>query len=315
MMILDVFAKLKRKYCYHVSKAHFIRKINIKNDEWFFILAYGIGDFYLFLSLVDLFKKYNGVEKLSIGVVKKYQLQLIDIFRSDFYKVIDINEYELKFCKKNVFSPGVPLVLHPDYFLKNSCLSLLGYKNFNLNDVYKLLLNISLKEVNAHPVIHDKFIQSAKRRFEDYNILESQLVLISPHANSFDESIIPFEFWERIIFVLQGRGYKVLVNTTQHKQRFEGIINTTCVDFSLNEAIPFVELCENFIGLRSGFCDLISSSKTKKIILYPSFKWYSGSFINGSSIEKMGLGTSNIFEYELKKDTLYDQVDEILSAL
>lgn len=50
-----------------------------------------------------------------------------------------------------------------------------------------------------------------------------------------------------------------------------------------------MEAAGNFIGLRSGLCDVISQSHAKKIILYPDRIYQEGKYISFYSLKNMGL--------------------------
>jgi len=65
--------------------------------------------------------------------------------------------------------------------------------------------------------------------------------------------------------------------------------------------------------LRSGLCDLISKSKCKKIILYPS-KSYIDDSIDYYSI-KLFPFAYNIKEYEIDNDKEYVPYDDILNYI
>jgi len=57
----------------------------------------------------------------------------------------------------------------------------------------------------------------------------------------------------------------------------------------LTEAISIVEAAGIFIGLRSGLCDVISSAKAEKIIIYPDRVYQGGKYIDFYSLKNMGL--------------------------
>lgn len=294
--------KLKNKIKRYLSKRKFINKIDIKADEWFFILPFGIGDFYILLSLLDQFRKVNNAHKVSIGIVKPFQKQILDFFDCKFYRCVLITDEELEFCKSNIFIPGEPLILHPIYFMKNSLLSIIGYKNINLNDVYKIILNIPIDSINSAPKLSEKFSKFAKKRFNDYGLSNYKTALLAPNANSFDDSFFNNEYWDEVIKVLLQKGYKVLLNDNKNNNKKLSNGNIISVNFPLNESIAFVNLCDVFISVRSGLCDLISTVNTKKIIIYPKLPWYSGNYITGCSLIEMGLSKSSIFEIEIDKN-------------
>lgn len=299
----SVLRRIKKRILRINSRLKFENKINIQKDEWFFILPYGIGDFYLFLSLLKEFQMKNNISEVSIGLIKPYQSQLLDVFEVKIKKVVILNENELQFCHRGSLIQGVPLLFHPEFFLKDSLYSLIGYKGLTLGDVYKIMLNLPIQTIFKNPKVNQNSVISASEKFIYYNDTNAKVVLLSPHANSFDESIIPFDFWKVLNDSLQTLGYKVLINST--KEQFVNLKDVVSVDFSLSEAIPFVQMCKFFVGTRSGFCDLISSSQSQKYILYPDKEWYSGTFLSGSSLISMGLVSDldSIKEFEVNENT------------
>jgi hypothetical protein len=295
------------------SKLKFEYKINIQKDEWFFIFPYGIGDFYLFLSLLTAFQKKNGVNSVSVGLVKPYQAQLLDIFEIKVKKIVFIDKKELQFCHCNNLNQGIPIILHPEYFLKESLYSLIGYNGLTLGDVYKIMLTLPIETIYNKPIINQIVSNAAFEKFNKYNLTDCKNVLLAPHANSFDEDIIPFDFWEILNYELQALGYKVLINSSNKK--YVDLKNVIAVDFSLSQAIPFVEMCKIFVGVRSGFCDLISSSKSQKYIIYPKIDWYAGTFLSGSSLISMGLTSDEIIEFEIDSDSIRQIINSIIHEI
>jgi hypothetical protein len=308
-----ILLKIKKRILRIYSKLKFEHKIKIQKDEWFFILPYGIGDFYLFLSLLSEFQKKNGINYVSIGLLKPYQVELIDLFDIKVKKIVIIDKNELQFCPHNNLRQGVPIILHPDFFLKESLLSLIGYNGLTLGDIYKIMLSLPIQTIHSKPVVNQITINSALQKFSNYNLNNCKTVLLAPHANSFDERLIPFYFWEILNYELQSLGYKVLINSTN--KQYIALKNVVAVDFSLSEAIPFVEICKIFVGVRSGFCDLISSSKAQKFIIYPAKNWCSGTYISGSSLKSMGLTQDTIHEFEIGSDSTQQIINSILHEI
>jgi len=305
--------KIKKRIVRYIARRRFFNKINVNTNEWFFIFPFGIGDFYLFLSLLNAFKKEHNFENVSIGLVKPFQSQLLELFDIEINRVVIIKENELSFCGRNSLNTGFPIVLHPDYFFQKSFYSLIGYKGITLNDIYKLMLNLPIQTVNEKPVSKQSSLIEVSNKFQRYNLGKTKTVLLSPHANSFDENIISLDFWKRLVEILNKLGYNIFINS--NKKSYIELENVVPVDFSLSEAIPFVELCKNFIGVRSGFCDLISTAKSKKIILYPPLRWYSGTYLTGSGLRNMKLADELIYEFEVNCDFMNDNLNLIIKTL
>ena len=308
-----ILFKIKKRIIRIYSKLRFEHKIKIQKDEWFFILPYGIGDFYLFLSLLSEFQKKNNVKYVSIGLLKPYHVQLLDIFEIRVNKIVFIDKSELQFCPSNNLKQGVPIILHPEFFLKESLYSLIGFNGLTLGDIYKIMLNLPIQTVYNKPIVNQITRNTAFEKFHNYNLTNCKTVLFAPHANSFDEGFIPFVFWETLNFELHSLGYKVIVNS--NNKQFTDLQKIISVDFSLSEAIPFVEMCKVFVGVRSGFCDLISSSKSQKYIIYPKIDWYSGTFLSGSSLKSMGLIEDAISEFEIDCDSIQQIINTLVKEI
>nr|MCR5451275.1 hypothetical protein [Lachnospiraceae bacterium] len=80
-------------------------------------------------------------------------------------------------------------------------------------------------------------------------------------------------------------------------------------------APQFIEAAGGFIGIRSGFCDVISGAKAEKIILYDEKnRFYMGSAFEYFSLKAMGLSddvTEFQFDHSASEKTLKDVLDEV----
>lgn len=106
------------------------------------------------------------------------------------------------------------------------------------------------------------FVQMKPGKIEQKGIIKNKTVIIAPEANSV--TTLPIEFWNEVIDVLNAKGYKVLINC----QDIKGY-HANNIFFAYNEGVPILEYAGTFIGIRSGLCDIVSTAKCKKIIIYP----------------------------------------------
>ena len=127
-----------------------------------------------------------------------------------------------------------------------------------------------------------------KKIFKEKKLIPGKTFIIAPYASSMPK--LPVTFWEKLVKELKKMGYTVATNSSGVKEPV--IVGTESVFFEYNESVPFVEYAGGFIGLRSGLCDIISSARCKKIILYsyydPEVKW-----INWSGKTKKYFGLKN----------------------
>jgi hypothetical protein len=95
---------------------------------------------------------------------------------------------------------------------------------------------------------------------------KGRTVIIAPYANS--AKMLPPWFWEKLTRSLSQMGYKVCVNINS-KTEINPFTDIEEISFSYKESVAVLEYAGFFIALRSGLCDIVSSAKCKKIILYP----------------------------------------------
>jgi hypothetical protein len=133
---------------------------------------------------------------------------------------------------------------------------------FDFMDTYRWC-SFSMEE----PIVYTKpqFTKKTENflfRCDSAGIIAGKTVFISPEANSVTR--LPIWFWNGIIKELQALGYTVFVNSNE-----DNFYRAPNLFPPYSDSVPMLEQAGYFIGVRSGFCDIISSAKCKKIILYP----------------------------------------------
>lgn len=191
-----------------------------------------------------------------------------------------------------------------------------NYKELCFNDHFKYtIFGMEKSEKGKFP---KKFSDSSyvDKFFSENSLVKGKTVIISPYANT--SAKIPEDFWENIVKEYQDKGYIVCTNSSGEEE--PAIKGTKAVIFPLSKAIKIVEAAGLFIGLRSGFCDVVSSAKAKKIIFYPDRVYQGGKFINFYSLKNMGL--SEDVEERIVKNILHknqfkdiEKLDKIFSNI
>jgi hypothetical protein len=93
------------------------------------------------------------------------------------------------------------------------------------------------------------------------------------------------------------------------------VAGTAAVFFPLDQAIAFMDAAGYFVGVRSGLCDIISSSACKKIIFYEKDGlFYKSSQYEYFSLAKMGLCDDAVeLEYfERDREEIIKKITEVL---
>lgn len=143
-----------------------------------------------------------------------------------------------------------------------------------------------------------------EKYYGDRPILPDRTVILSPYANTVNN--VEMDMWNTLSARLKEGGFLVYTNSAGDSE--PAVEGTQTIQFSLEEAVDVIETSGTFIGVRSGFCDVISSADADKIILYPD---PSSEFFN---IKDMGL-SSDVTELKLWENSQEQIIEIILGSI
>ena len=177
---------------------------------------------------------------------------------------------------------------------------LIGYGAFGVENPMQL----------SKPVFLDKD-EETERLFSEDGFKKGKTVLIAPF--SYTLAVLPEWFWKKLVIELKNMGYSVCTNLgSKEKKAIDG---TEGVFLRYEQLGVFLRNAGYFIGIRSGFCDVISSIPCKKIILYqPYLFWGEGENMDYFSLNKMGL-CSDAIELQHRGVEFIDLVKNITRLL
>lgn len=184
-----------------------------------------------------------------------------------------------------------------------------GYKGWYFTDLFrKFVFDLPDQIRPQHPVLMDKEEQISKV-FEEKGLLKGNTVVLSPYSNTLSD--LPSVFWERLCDVLVKKGYVVCTNSSGPSE--PPIKGSVGVFFPLDIAPQFVNKAGTFIGVRSGFCDVVSGCNAKKIILYDK----TNRFYNCSSFEYFSLKRMDLCDdaYEIEFEHDENSINEIIEKI
>ncbi|MDR1321135.1 MAG: hypothetical protein LBK56_06875 [Gracilibacteraceae bacterium] len=101
--------------------------------------------------------------------------------------------------------------------------------------------------------------------FTQNGLVKGKTVLISPYSSHFAASITD-EVWQDIIARLKEKGYTVATNCGGENEA--ALPGTAPLFIEIRDAAAFLESAGYFIGIRSGFCDVVSGAKCTKVVIY-----------------------------------------------
>lgn len=272
---------------------------NTKASQLFICPYTGTGDAYLAAGMLEEYVEKKGIDKYTLAVISgackkaamyhiKEEIVIVSdisakwmIAASLFFKE-KMNVYVLNDSWSTVY-------MNPIQWMR-------GFKGLNFADMFRIC--VFDDEVKNIKVPERRTLQ--QKDIEEYKLRRDKTVILAPYSNTLSE--IKGFFWEGLADILLKEGYRVFTNSAGEREPV--IRKTEKIFFPLNQAIEIVEEAGIFIGVRSGLCDIISSARCKKIILYEKNNFfYEGSTYDYFSLNKMRL-CDNAYEliYDGKKN-------------
>lgn len=99
-------------------------------------------------------------------------------------------------------------------------------------------------------------------------IQKGKAVILSPYAKSV--AAFPAGIWKQIVEDYTEQGYQCFTNVIGDEKP---LVGTLSISPKIDEIQPLVEYAGTFIGIRSGFCDVLRYADCLKIALYPDYNY------------------------------------------
>ena len=271
-----------------------------------------IGDLYIF----SLFLPHAlGVKSIAdcdcvLVVTKNSTKKLAEILGFRYIEIITFEEaYSNWLMMMRLMGEGLNLRDAVYHGLNKLFQTLVHYSQVSFRDSFTKYVFQFPEEVEPIYPAFPKRREHVLEQFASHGLLPGKTVVISPYAGHF-KATISEEQWGRLISELKGKGYTVCTNCGSPEER--PLPGTEVPFIDLQDCVEFVETAGTFIGVRSGFCDLVCMAKCRKIVIYETGA-PAGS-IEYFGFESMGLG-ENITE--LVNDCIHtdELIDKITSML
>ena len=278
---------------------------NYKTKDKLFVCPYpGTGDIYMTCIYLPAYLKEHSIEEYALVVGSEGCKKVCNIFHIENVCVLKKDDMDslLKAweflgtdkmnikpllhwgwrCKKFLFSDNHPQVTFAEMFL---------YDTYEFQRKPEMRLPDRCKD-----------LQEIQQFFDSKGLRKGRTVVLAPYAGSFI-SEIPTEFWENLAIRLKEQGYSVCTNCVADKE--VSVRGTVPVTFPYFWAVDFVNFAGAFVALRSGLCDIVSSSNAKIAILYEDG-------FNASSLEYFGLVNMGIRGSNHTSEIIYKGNDEVI---
>lgn len=232
-------------------------------DTHIFLMRGATGDTYIQLALIGFYMKKRNIVSYKIVADSARCEELAILYEEK--NLIAMNGYKVDSIEKAYMLLGKEklnlTILFPwTYSLYFNRCRIRMTERFHFMDTYQYYV-LNLKDGIQMKLPH--FLPLSQEELVRKGVAKGRTVIIAPEANSVTH--LGIELWNRIIDGLKNKGYRVLVNTDHNKGYCTS--NYFC---TYAESVPLLEYAGYFVGLRSGFCDIISSAICQKVVIYPA---------------------------------------------
>ena len=271
----------------------------LRRDTVYVVCPFGIGDTLYVGTLLGNWRKLYAKGKKICMVVKQGHSQIPDWFEAVDEKIVS----DEMVCDCRIFSVHFGVwklknYLYGHFHTDNTGKLLSEYQECEIkNMIYrykKLVLNIPAQAFMEEPKILPD-LKAWNELTEKYDI-GKQTAIIMPYAQSV--GLLETSFWERLVLLLKGMGYRVLTNVKGTEEAAIKGTQSICADIATTAAI--CEQCGLVIAYRSGICDVLAYTDTNLVVInsseYHLHEWDLKTAVNRSNIYNYLVGRDNILQ-------------------
>lgn len=271
-------------------------RLKYGKDTYIFLTRGKTGDIFLYFRFLDAFLKKNNIKKyILIGDCKNLKA-IKKLYPYITSPCIETSErtgiaLQMAYCLFGRDNLKMSLSLMWDVdLIYNRCATRLTSKFNFIDSYYWFLFDLDREKTQIVKAQFKKIDSELEENFKKQGMVRGRTVILSPYAYCV-RCLSPL-FWRMIGKDLQNKGYTVVVMLDKNKEKND--FGFPDVFFKYIDSQAALEYAGHFIGLRSGFCDIIAGSACNKIILYPTVpKKFDGSVhradLEYSSLKKMEL--------------------------
>jgi hypothetical protein len=217
-----------------------------------------LGDVYWALAFLPAYCEKHGIREAAVAVQGDACRQIAELFRIDDIITLDRAEMD-ELVQAVLFTREENCVIaHHDRPYTDNIIKYLDKHFLSFTDYYRYAVyGLSETAAPALPSGGDAFVGSAR-------IEKGGTVILSPHAKSVVQP--PDSFWESLTEEYRRKGFFVCTNVTGNEEVIRG---TSPLSVPLSQVIAAAEYAGQFVGLRSGLCDILSTAKCRKTVVFP----------------------------------------------
>lgn len=266
--ILDKKEKHKiKEYIRDYPEKIDLKKLEKKYRNYYiFALFSPWGDFGIACSLMQAFKNKNG-GKIVVFVQDKQRFNVAKLF-SAIDEVVIVNKKIFSYINRH---PNTSITRGRVFEINHWVfVDAPKYKSSNFLELYKHMLNLNISDCLQKPVMTEMVKKNVKQFLQKNDLLDKNIILIAPFANSFNYKKLNTRFWISLAKRLTEYGYYPVFNSK--KKIFA---NYKTVFLPMAESLYLSSLCERVIAIRAGFNDLLGIMGLDNLtIIYPNVMFF-----------------------------------------
>lgn len=266
MILFDKTKQLVRGYRLY---RHYRKKYG--EDTTLFLCRGKSGDIFLYFRFLKAYLDKHGITRYvfigdckNMGKIKELYPELTGDCVS--LPERDGAALQLLYCVMGDKPLGMVLNLMWDIDLPMGRCATRLTQPFTFTDSYNwFLLGMDSDAARATEAKFAAMTPVLQQQMDKEGYVKGRTVILSPYAYCVKN--LPPEFWQLLAKDLKSRGYTVFVMLDPKTEANQfGVPGTF---FTYKNSAAVLQYAGHFVGLRSGFCDIISGSVCNKVILYP----------------------------------------------
>lgn len=263
-----LIATIKAVYGYAVCKALHIR---YGKRTHIFLVRGKTGDIFLYFRFLEAYIRERAIDRYILIGDGKGMKAIQKLYPNITGQCIAVTEMtgealQSAYCFWGESNLGMTLSLMWDVKLPyNRCAVRLTTPFNFIDSYYWFLFNLDRDKIKPTKAVFQSMTDSLKQRLIGKGVEENNTVILSPYA--YCVRCLPSLFWILLGKDLKRLGYKVFVMLDEKKEKND--FGFPSIFFTYYESAAVLKYAGHFIGLRSGFCDIIAEAECNKVILYP----------------------------------------------
>lgn len=270
-----------------------------KPDKIFVCPVGFLGDAYIGMSFLHAYINRCKTENYLLVVLNKPCFKIATLFGFEENTVLisdDMMESFVQFAVFTEMANGKILILNHRRPYTCRIGEIGNYKGITFVDHFRYTIfgldEGTKPEIPMGIIDQEKRAEYVDRFFMDNGLQKGKTALLFPYAKT--AASLPLKFWEDTVAELRSKGYSVCINSNEPSEE-SPVEGCRAAFIDILHIIDVVEAAGLVIGLRSGLCDVISSARAEKVIIYPDRIYGPGTFLDFFTLRDMD-AYSNITE-------------------